>query len=202
MDSEPTCLVEISGRGIARLGDATYWRIAPGHLPRVTGWKLGVGIVVEENDHLFWKHRLLNLETGEQAFAVISHRRGSPLPRAPNVFGLAPIGHRARGDVGGLADRLAQPLQNEVGAYLSAEDVHLALAVLRVHVGMAGSSESSPAAPMYEIEIINGQGRSEEVLATARDEPIARAAFDEAVGIHPGRKLRMIRGSQVVAELE
>jgi hypothetical protein len=101
-----------------------------------------------------------------------------------------------------LVDQLVQSSQRGAGAHLTPEDVDRALVALRAHAGMVGAPKIKLTRRTFQIELMDGQGWPEEVLAVVRDDPIARAAFDEAVKQRPGRKIRLRHGARVVAEAE
>jgi hypothetical protein len=65
-------LVALNNKGVMMLGDSTLWRIAPGLVAAAAKWTLGAKIAVEGNVHIYWKHRLINTDTGEGVLAVPS----------------------------------------------------------------------------------------------------------------------------------
>jgi hypothetical protein len=65
-------LVALNNKGVMMLGDSTLWRIAPGLVATAAKWTLGTKIAVEGNAHIYWKHKLINTDTGEGVLAVPS----------------------------------------------------------------------------------------------------------------------------------
>jgi hypothetical protein len=67
-------LVALNKSGVIMLGDNTLWRVAPGLVAAAAKWTLGARIAVEGNVHIYWKHKLINTDTGEGVLAVPSLR--------------------------------------------------------------------------------------------------------------------------------
>jgi hypothetical protein len=106
----------------------------------------------------------------------------------------------AGGNIHKLADQLAQHSQQGSGAHLAPQSVDLALAALRAYADMLGPPRIKRTRRMFQIEALDDRGWPQEALAVVSDEHIARAAFEEAVKQRPGCKIRLRRGTSLLAE--
>ncbi|WP_158815634.1 hypothetical protein [Methylocapsa sp. S129] len=97
-----------------------------------------------------------------------------------------------------LIDWLNQRFRKGAGARLTPQSVALVIGALRAYVKLLAPTINGRVRP-FQVEAIDSRGWTEEVLALAANENVARAAFNEACHQQPGRKIRMTYGARVVA---
>ena len=88
-----------------------------------------------------------------------------------------------------LAVQLAESLRKGEGAMLEPRSVIVALSALRAYVKKRSAPEADKSPETFQIELMDDQGLSGQILATTRDPVIARAALDEAKKRRPGAKI-------------
>jgi hypothetical protein len=103
-------------------------------------------------------------------------------------------------DVRRLSDDLRRALRKRRGADLAPEDVDVALAALRAVAGVPGPPVGSHRDALYQIEMLDDHGWPVEVLASVVSGPIAQAAFSAPVDSRLGRRIRLRRGPQILAD--
>jgi hypothetical protein len=103
-------------------------------------------------------------------------------------------------DVRRLSEELLRQSRKGSGADLTPEEVDVALAALRSMAGIAVQKNLDRRNRPLQVELLDDQGWSVEMLAILVDEPVARAAFAAAVKQRPERRIMLRHGSKIVAD--
>ncbi len=99
-----------------------------------------------------------------------------------------------------LTERLAKAVRSGAGTRLTARDVDIALAALRIRTATASPPNIKIAPEMYQIELIDQDGWPVSTLAVIEDESVARAAFEEAISHNDSDILRLRVGAQILCQ--
>jgi hypothetical protein len=102
-------------------------------------------------------------------------------------------------DLRKLRDQLEECAQRGSDAQLSRHSTELLLAVIRAGNNEDGAALQAIVEPVFQIVAGGAEGKSEEILGGASDAAIARAMFDEAAKQKPDQKIRLKKGSEVLA---
>jgi hypothetical protein len=106
----------------------------------------------------------------------------------------------SRHEIRRLIEQLAQASQKRTGARLTPGGVNLMLTALRAQTNSGAPAKINRSRAMFQIELFDGQGWPEKVVATFSDSLIAEAALDEARRRHPGCTIVLRNGAHRTAQ--
>ena len=64
--------------------------------------------------------------------------------------------------------------------------------ITQIYVNGAGFPKIDAAPEVFQLALLDGEGRTEKVLAAIKDGPIARAALEATKTQHPEHKLKLL----------
>jgi hypothetical protein len=105
-------------------------------------------------------------------------------------------------DVRRLSRESRSKLRRGKGADLTPEELDVALAALRSMAGITVEENLDRRNSAFQIELLDDQGWTVQVLAILVDEPVARGAFAAAVKQRPERRIMLRYGPKILADSE
>jgi hypothetical protein len=108
-------------------------------------------------------------------------------------------GRVSRHEIRRLFEQLAHASHKRAGARLTPGSVNVMLTALRAQTNGGAPAKVNRSRAMFQIELVDGQGWPEKVVATFSDSLIAEAALDEARRRHPGCTIVLRNGAHRTA---
>lgn len=108
-------------------------------------------------------------------------------------------GRVSRHEIRRLFEQLAHASHKRAGARLTPGSVNVMLTALRAQTNGGAPAKINRSRAMFQIELVDGQGWPEKVVATFSDSLIAEAALDEARRRHPGCTIVLRNGAHRTA---
>lgn len=90
-----------------------------------------------------------------------------------------------------LVRQLAPAAERGDSVRLTPEFVRVALSALQSYVDRARLPEIDKGPKLVQLALLDGEGRTERILATIKDAPIARAALEAAKTQHSEHRLKL-----------